>query len=179
MVSDLSAETQAMFDVLLRERLLPYITQHLPTIEDALWTVSSMGTTTNNSDEKVLANKQLIFSSEEPAINRYATGGSFLPHTDNFALTLNVLLSDTFTGGGTLFWDEDGDDNQISKPGKEGENAAVCVLPGVGVGVLFNGSITHAGREVTSGLRHLLVGSFSIQKSSSSSSNTGSTPKSQ
>ena len=37
----------------------------------------------------------------------------------------------------------------------------VCCLS---VGVVFNGEVKHAGRAVTSGVRHLLVASFSISK---------------
>ena len=33
---------------------------------------------------------------------------------------------------------------------------------GLEVGVVFNGTVKHAGQVVTSGVRHLLVASFSI-----------------
>ena len=43
-----------------------------------------------------------VFSDVEPAVNRYGPGGAFKPHTDNFSITLNVLLCDvdSFEGGG-------------------------------------------------------------------------------
>lgn len=45
------------------------------------------------------------FAAGEPAINRYSSGGAFGPHTDQQALTLNILLRvGCFEGGGTAFW---------------------------------------------------------------------------
>ena len=88
------------------------------------------------------------------------------------ALTVNVLLSSgTFEGGGTAFWREDSvTDSLFRKAGhaqyEDGSTDAptLSVQPaGAGVGVLFNGSVKHAGRAVTSGVRHVLVASFSIR----------------
>ena len=111
---------------------------------------------TNKPDGAVLSDQQYKFSAHEPAINRYGEGGAFMPHTDSFAVTLNILLTiDTFEGGGTTMWRE-----PCSQPSAM---PALRVEPSaVGVGVLFNGTMRHAGREVTAGLRHLLVASFSI-----------------
>ena len=51
-----------------------------------------------------LAGHSYRFSVSEPAVNRYGRGGHFAPHRDMLALTLNVLLSTGFEGGGTAFW---------------------------------------------------------------------------
>ena len=95
---------------------------------------------------------------QEPAINRYAAGGHFEPHRDTLALTLNVLLSTGFEGGGTEFWAEDA--------GEDDDPSCCCLHPVAGTGVVFNGNVKHAGRAVTQGLRHVLVASFSVVKSS-------------
>ena len=65
-----------------------------------------------------------------------------------------MLLSDTFTGGGTQFWEE-GVKEDVKSP-------TLCLLPRTGVGIVFNGTVLHAGRAVTGGVRHLLVASFSV-----------------
>ena len=39
-----------------------------------------------------LSGLQYKYSSQEPAINRYAVGGQFSRHRDHHALTINVLL---------------------------------------------------------------------------------------
>ena len=52
----------------------------------------------------LLCSLPLKFAANEPAVNRYTEGGFFAPHSDNEALTVNVLLVDqaeAFSGGGT------------------------------------------------------------------------------
>ena len=99
-------------------------------------------------------------------VSRYAVGGHFEPHRDKMALTVNILLADSeFEGGGTQFWREDGDGGGgCSGQGEEDckRGPTLCVEPSAGVGVVFSGTVKHAGRAVTAGLRHLLVASFSI-----------------
>ena len=127
------------------------------------------------------------FSDSEPTINRYNKGGKFPPHRDALSLTISIVLSDDFTGGGTLFWEEfdgltitdnitnsndnvkygndDGGNSIIPEHAvnrKESIKPCICVLPKIGVGCIFNGTVKHAGRAVTEGVRHLLVASFSI-----------------
>ena len=90
-VFGMSEPTQAIFETLLRERLLPFVRENLPGI----------------AKEEVEADVPLKFSKGEPAINRYSVGGEFTPHTDKLTLTFNVLLSEgdgAFEGGGTEFW---------------------------------------------------------------------------
>jgi hypothetical protein len=103
------------------------------------------------------------FSCQEPAVNRYTAGGHFDVHTDKQAVTFNVLLNRKladFEGGGTSFWVE----GSHPRP----EKAAVRVEPETGVGVLFNGTIWHAGEAVTKGTRYLLVASFDVADHNSS-----------
>ena len=164
-IPQLSEETVALFDVILRERLLPFISKELPAVADMVYTWSEAAATKKGSkldpieprcEEATLASLPLRYAPEEPAINRYTEGGYFAPHTDQQALTLNVLLAPegptTFVGGGTAFWRED----------MRCKLSTLRVQPQAGVGVVFNGTVKHAGRPVVSGLRHLLVCSFSI-----------------
>ena len=156
MVPELSARTQQMFDAIMRQRLLPFVSSTLPPhIEDNIWAMSMVF---DREERGPLAEQRLKFSAQEPAINRYSTHGAFEPHRDKLAMTLNVLLSDTaaFVGGGTRFWREE--------EGDEERGPTACLLPQMGCGVVFNGTVRHAGREVRSGLRHLLVASFNVAR---------------
>ena len=156
MVSELSQDTQSKFREIFRERLLPFIKKNLPSdIEDNIWALSMVF---DREDRTSLCKERFKFSSQEPAINRYSKFGAFEPHKDALAVTLNVLLSPAtnFEGGGTQFWQEELDDDNSSP--------SLCLLPSAGVGVVFNGTVKHAGRKVTKGTRHLLVASFSIAK---------------
>ena len=156
MVPELSSGSQQLFDNIMRKRLLPFVSKKLPShIEDNIWAMSMIF---DRSERGPLAEQRLKFSSQEPAINRYSTNGAFEPHRDKLSMTLNVLLSQTkaFHGGGTQFWREEEDDEE--------RGPTACVLPRMGCGVVFNGTIRHAGREVHAGLRHLLVASFNVAR---------------
>eukprot|EP01104_Vermistella_antarctica_P006741 TRINITY_DN17442_c0_g1_i1.p1 TRINITY_DN17442_c0_g1~~TRINITY_DN17442_c0_g1_i1.p1 ORF type:complete len:278 (-),score=41.77 TRINITY_DN17442_c0_g1_i1:283-1116(-) len=157
MVSELSADTQALFEVLLRERLLSFVSRELPLVEEMVWGQSMV----EQWSSGLLCDQRYRFSAQEPAINRYSVGGLFEPHRDTLALTLNVLLRvGSFKGGGTQFWAE-GEDEADSVA--RAHDPTLCIEPTVaGVGIVFNGKVKHAGRVVTEGLRHLLVASFSI-----------------
>ena len=147
----LAAESQLLFEKILRDRLLPFVATELPEVEEMVWARSRLAPT-----GAALRDCALKYSAQEPAINRYAAGGHFEPHRDTLALTLNVLLSTGFAGGGTEFWPEDGSDD---------DPCCCCLHPVAGTGVIFNGNVKHAGRAVTQGLRHVLVASFSVVKS--------------
>lgn len=167
----------ALFDKILRERLLPLISRELPKLEDYMWSRSADGPNTSTPLNKRTATKlsslPFRYAPQEPAINRYAKGGAFDQHTDQEALTLNILLSDggAFEGGGTGFWRDDVAAETVaetSEPGRErGETIkrgppSVKLQPAAGVGVVFSGNVYHCGLAVTAGLRHVLVASFSI-----------------
>eukprot|EP00746_Dinoflagellata_sp_MGD_P036731 gnl/MRDRNA2_/MRDRNA2_18825_c0_seq1.p1 gnl/MRDRNA2_/MRDRNA2_18825_c0~~gnl/MRDRNA2_/MRDRNA2_18825_c0_seq1.p1 ORF type:complete len:199 (+),score=47.57 gnl/MRDRNA2_/MRDRNA2_18825_c0_seq1:70-597(+) len=146
---DLNAGAQEMSGILLRDRLLPFLEQHLPNVAQELFGRASE-----------LQKLSFSFSPHEPAINRYSSGGAFRVHTDDRSITLYVLLSDvdTFTGGGTAFW------CQGSKPEEvDGTEEELLVLPNQGMGVIFNGHVSHAGKIVKSGTRHLYVASFDLR----------------
>lgn len=148
-ICSLEAEAQDLSAALLLDRILPFIERELPEIAEALFGSSSH-----------LQNMEFVFSPDEPAINRYTENGEFRVHTDDRSFTVYVLLSEpgAFTGGGTAFWAQD------LKPHEVGDRAADIVLqPGQGVGVVFNGRVSHAGGVVTSGIRHLYVASFDLQ----------------
>jgi hypothetical protein len=191
----LGEATNALLEELLRERLLPLLLRELPDLARYLWARSDAVCADKRPPSPpperpaaaaaALPSLPLRFSPQEPAINRYAEGGLFPPHTDQQALTLNVLLSDgTFDGGGTAFWREGEPLAAAAEPpakqartspaaeaaglGREDPDDAtlrpptLTVQPRAGVGVVFNGTVTHAGNAVTKGVRHVLVASFSI-----------------
>jgi hypothetical protein len=83
---------------------------------------------------------------------------------------MTVVLSlsmpgEAFQGGGTTFWE------QAPALGRGGalpgvalpRGAEVECRPPPGTAMLFNGTIRHAGRPVTSGVRHLYVASFDLE----------------
>ncbi|CAK0807190.1 unnamed protein product [Prorocentrum cordatum] len=148
-IRNLDAEVQDLSAALLRNRVLPFIERELPEIAETLF-----------GSRSGLQNMDFCFSPDEPAINRYVENGEFRVHTDDRSFTVYVLLSEpgAFAGGGTAFWAQD------LKPHEVGDRAADIVLqPGQGVGVIFNGRVSHAGGVVTSGIRHLYVASFDLQ----------------
>jgi hypothetical protein len=161
MVPDLPDTTQRIFRVAMHERLLPWVSRALPSVVDMVWKRSQVEPTGD-----ALCDCPLVFSVNEPAVNRYASGGRFEPHTDKMSLTLNVLLREgAFDGGGTQFWCEDDLDGTMAILGwDDGAAPTLRVEPGAGVGVVFNGTVKHAGRVVTGGVRHVLVASLSIAK---------------
>ena len=93
----LTAPGQALCDALLLRAL---------SLLEAQLVHDLFGDCTTDSDTCV-HNPQLAFSTNEPAINVYNSGGHFKPHEDNHALTILVPLSAAsadFEGGGTAFW---------------------------------------------------------------------------
>ena len=140
MIQDLSQDTQNLFNEVLHQRLLPFVSKELPLVEKMIWDQLQVPRYQLRCHE--LSEQPFRFSSEEPAINRYGVGGDFKPHTDKFALTLNILLTvGTFEGGGTEFWTEPNLGQGAaghSRPECVTEEPALRVLPNtVGVGVLL------------------------------------------
>eukprot|EP00747_Dinoflagellata_sp_TGD_P104591 gnl/TRDRNA2_/TRDRNA2_169281_c1_seq9.p1 gnl/TRDRNA2_/TRDRNA2_169281_c1~~gnl/TRDRNA2_/TRDRNA2_169281_c1_seq9.p1 ORF type:complete len:320 (+),score=25.21 gnl/TRDRNA2_/TRDRNA2_169281_c1_seq9:70-1029(+) len=148
----LGADAMELSCRLLRERLLPFLEQHLPQVAAELF-----GRSTD------LNGLQFEFgrAGEEPAINRYTARGGFYAHADDRSITLYVLLSDEgkFSGGGTAFWRQG-----IEQKDVEDWNLTEDILmtPGQGTAVIFNGRTTHSGKVLESGTRHLWVASFSL-----------------
>lgn len=76
---------------------------------------------------------KLVFSSREPAINVYTTGGEFLAHKDVQALTVLIPLSSSpqeYTGGGTAFWAQDSRGHRVEEP-------SIILKPNKGTAILF------------------------------------------
>ena len=113
----------------------------------------------------------LVFSETEPAINVYYQEGCFLPHEDNCALTVLIPLSspegvdgedDGFVGGGTGFWPPELRRQSSRRPGDEFDaEPSIVLAPPAGTAMLFAGHVTHAGMQVDTGSRVVLVASFS------------------
>jgi hypothetical protein len=117
-----------------------------------------------------LLDMSLTFSGQEPMINRYKSGGEFMPHQDNFTLTLLVPLSSphqdreegfdgegSFDGGGTAFWSE-----TVLGGGYMGVEPSLVLRPSAGTGLFWRGHVMHAGLPVTEGVRHVFVASFNL-----------------
>ena len=157
-IPELSSSTRRIFEAVLRERLLPVVSAQLPRVEQFIRSQSHVAPE-GVGDCRKLCELPFRFSSHEPAINRYSAGCHFPPHTDNLALTVNVLLDEpgSFSGGGTNFWRE-----AAALETGYSSGAAIRIEPNSGVGVVFNGNVKHSGGPVTVGLRHLLVASFSL-----------------
>ena len=156
-ICDLSKVTQQIFSEMLYSRFLPFIATQ-PHLERFVWEQSLPAC--EPSSTKKLPELSFYFAENEPAINRYTTCGIFEPHVDSHAITVNILLSDKFTGGGTQFWRETGD-QALSDDGSIGE--PTCIIhPKVGCGMIWNGNVMHSGAETVSGTRYLLVASLTI-----------------
>eukprot|EP00928_Gymnodinium_smaydae_P044269 TRINITY_DN29537_c0_g1_i1.p1 TRINITY_DN29537_c0_g1~~TRINITY_DN29537_c0_g1_i1.p1 ORF type:complete len:292 (-),score=38.95 TRINITY_DN29537_c0_g1_i1:205-1080(-) len=140
---DLDIEAQELSAVILRERILPFMEREMPQVAQAVFGASAG-----------LSSREFSFSPNEPAINRYTAGGAFESHTDKMSVTVNVLLSQkgAFSGGGTLF-----------QPEAAATKDMILLQPCQGMGVIFNGSVVHAGKSVMSGTRHLYVASFCLE----------------
>lgn len=147
-VCELDAPARRLSADLLERRVVPFLESSLPLVSRAIFGKASG-----------LVELSFEFSEHEPAVNVYSPGGDFRPHSDGYSLTVLVNLDEegAFAGGGTAFWPEG--------PGSEREYQGVCevmLLPPQGQCLLFNGNIRHAGRAVTSGVRHLYVASFDL-----------------
>ena len=186
-LTHLSTSSSVLFDKVLRERLLPFVSAELPAVEDHLWVRSTreavhagqnlFAPTQARATGTPLGELSCRFTPKEPAINRYSDGAEFAEHTDQQGLTINILLrAGAFVGGGTAFWEEGTTSRQGCRFGCStsnrrcrscaalllGDPPTLCLQSAAGVGVLFNGTVKHAGRPTTTGVRHLLVASFCI-----------------
>ena len=75
----------------------------------------------------------------------------------------NSTATASFKGGGTAFWPAQSQQGREDKKEAD-EICEVLLQPQQGMGVLFNGQLSHAGKRVTSGLRHVYVASFDLRK---------------
>ena len=159
-IKDLSGESRGIFKRMLHSRLLPFLSTQSE-IERHIWTQSLPA----SQPKGLLKDLTYYFSENEPAINRYVSGGAFEPHADAHACTVNILLAPAaFEGGGTHFWRESvgGSGPELDGAGGLGP-PTLCIHPAAaGTGMVWNGSVMHAGAATTEGTRHLLVASFTI-----------------
>ena len=147
----LTAPGQALCDALLLRAL---------SLLEAQLVHDLFGNCTTDSDTCV-HNPQLAFSTNEPAINVYYSGGHFKPHEDNHALTILVPLSAAsadFEGGGTAFWStrDAGPGGSINA---RTMGAPTMVLrPPAGAALLWGGACTdgmpYVGRHARRGCMH-------------------------
>eukprot|EP00929_Paragymnodinium_shiwhaense_P092086 TRINITY_DN51977_c0_g1_i1.p1 TRINITY_DN51977_c0_g1~~TRINITY_DN51977_c0_g1_i1.p1 ORF type:complete len:387 (-),score=53.35 TRINITY_DN51977_c0_g1_i1:14-1174(-) len=150
----LAQDAQQLSLHILQDRVLPFLEQQLPEVAHHLFGRSAG-----------LKEMAFSFSPNEPAVNRYSVGGEFKVHTDCYAVTVNVLLSEpeSFTGGGTAFWQQGQDAaTSVAFALEPSIDDALLLQPRQGTGVLFNGNVHHSGRPVQSGTRHLYVASFNL-----------------
>ena len=117
-----------------------------------------------------LSDLDVSFSLNEPAINVYGEGATFEEHKDGHQLTVLVPLSEhsDFTGGGTAFWPTAADTPIFEEKDhhrglvRDATDAPRVLQPARGTGIIFTGSVQHAGIAVTSGVRQVLVASFNL-----------------
>eukprot|EP00747_Dinoflagellata_sp_TGD_P020585 gnl/TRDRNA2_/TRDRNA2_127913_c0_seq2.p1 gnl/TRDRNA2_/TRDRNA2_127913_c0~~gnl/TRDRNA2_/TRDRNA2_127913_c0_seq2.p1 ORF type:complete len:381 (+),score=54.27 gnl/TRDRNA2_/TRDRNA2_127913_c0_seq2:63-1205(+) len=157
-VRKLDLEAQMLSSSIMSDRLLAFFEQHVPDVA-----LEQFGQSSG------LKKMKQVFSPGEPAVNRYMVGGGIKPHTDKQAITLNVLLSEpgAFTGGGTLFWPQGtvNEDTTLDSEWQarfDASTVTTLLRPQQGTAVLFNGQVVHAGRAVSSGIRHTYVASFNL-----------------
>jgi hypothetical protein len=159
-----------LLDVIQRiDTQFPSISQTLFETESSLtqlWLASSSSSSLSSSSSSN-SGASLIFSSREPAVNVYTTGGEFLPHTDGQTLTILIPLSTPavdFQGGGTAFWSSSSlstEESQHPAAHEHHDEPSLVLTPPAGTALLFGGSVRHAGRPVLAGTRVVLVASFS------------------
>lgn len=144
----LAAPVRALTETLVR-RAIAFVQAELPALAHSVGLASCRAET------------KLRYSEGEPGINIYTgPGGSFQPHMDMQALTLLVPLSSAgldYEGGGTAFYAPDA---QLGDA-RRGKISPIALLrPEAGHAMLWNGTLLHAGAEVTSGRRLVFVASF-------------------
>ena len=129
---------------------------------------------TNSSD---LKNMKVLWYDEpdeggklhpEPKVNIYSEGGYFTQHGDGMELTILVVLTDEFEGGGTAFYrdlDRSHDDIEVANMSNashslEPESVA---RPRAGTAMIWGGALQHMALPVTEGTRAVYVGSFDLK----------------
>ena len=142
-IEDMDEQAQISSKSLLAERVSVALQKDFPKIAHFF-----------QLEELSTGRRTFEFASDEPTVNRYVKGGAFELHEDGHDLTCLVLLSDDFDGGGTTVWG--GTEDEMKK------SESMVIHAPVGTAILFNGDLTHAGNEVTRGVRHLYVGSFNV-----------------
>jgi len=104
----------------------------------------------------------------EPKVNVYSKGGYFNQHGDGMDLTILIVLSDEFEGGGTAFYrdlDLSHDDLDIGESTNASHSFSPesIALPCAGSAMIWGGSLQHMALPVTKGVRSVYVGSFDLK----------------
>jgi len=137
LVQNLSRESQDSVHKAIREQLLPFARRHYPHLNAAF-------------DKQPYPRPGNLFIVRYCSSSQRPGGRGLKLHKDETALTFNLCLSaeDDFTGGGTYF------------PAASSDVDGVLMRPLPGYCLIHDGNIKHAGNEVRSGERFILVGFY-------------------
>ena len=148
----MDASARALVERMLR-RIFTLLERELPATAQALF------------GRTALRDTPVRFAAHEPVVSVYTAGGALYPHEDLEALTVLIPLSQqgAYTGGGTAFWPDGCERHPYEHPECGTPTAPPsCVLkPPRGSAMLYGGALLHAAAEVSSGIRHIFVCSFS------------------
>lgn len=105
----------------------------------------------------------------EPKVNVYSEGGYFTQHGDGMELTILVVLTDEFEGGGTAFFrdlDLSHDDLEVANMSNISHSLQPesIARPPAGTAMIWGGTLQHMALPVTKGTRTVYVGSFDLKK---------------
>jgi len=137
LVQNLSQESQDMVHKAIREKLLPFARRQYPHLTAAF-------------DKQPYPRPGNLFIVRYSASSQRPGGRGLKLHKDETALTFNLCLSheDEFSGGGTYF------------PAVSSDVDGILIRPKGGYCLMHDGNIKHAGNEVRTGDRFILVGFY-------------------
>jgi len=137
LVQNLSKESQDAVHRAIREQLLPFARRQYPELNAAF-------------DKQPYPRPGNLFIVRYSAASQRPGGRGLKMHKDETALTFNLCLSPTdgFAGGGTYF------------PAAASDVDGILLRPTPGQCLVHDGNIKHAGNEVLSGERFILVGFY-------------------
>lgn len=103
----------------------------------------------------------------EPKVNIYEDGGYFKCHEDGMHLTLLVVLSDSFEGGGTAFYrDTDDQETDCVTDNDHIIDPDSVATPQAGTAIIWGATLKHMALPITTGTRAVYVGSFNLNEES-------------
>jgi len=137
LVQNLSKESQDLVHKAIREQLLPFARRQYPHLNTAF-------------DKQPYPRPGNLFIVRYSAASGRPGGRGLKLHKDETALTFNMCLSpqDGFEGGGTYF------------PAASADVDGILLRPTPGYCLVHDGNIRHAGNDVISGDRFILVGFY-------------------
>jgi len=137
LVQNLSKESQDCVHRAIREHLLPFARRHYPELNAAF-------------DKQPYPRPGNLFIVRYSGSSQRPGGRGLKMHKDETALTFNLCLSpiDGFVGGGTYF------------PASASDVDGILLRPNPGQCLVHDGNIKHAGNEVLTGERYILVGFY-------------------